>query len=483
MSLTERERTELNAAVLEYLQDHACGDAATAFQRAIGDGGGFAPAAAGKRGALERRWGTLRTLTRANADLEAQLTDAKRQVEAARDPTKRTVAAAAQLPREPATAVLKGHRDMVSCLAFHPFEPLCYSGSEDGTVRTWDLQTKALVPGSGTLRHAEAVTSVAVEPSEGRWLAVGCNDQAVRLYEGADCVRTLHGHDDAVTAVAWAGDGAGLTLVSASRDGDVRVWDAHRASLIASIPLDTWVRAVAVPCAPALVASGTLTALAGGGGSAAGGQKASGGSGHANATPVVPWVAVACQDESVQVWNWRTKARVKAFGGHSNVVQCVAFANEAAEDTIVASHGTKDQALELSTKRKKAAALAKKAEAGTADADAAGSYDLEDPMFVASGGRDKDILVHSVASGAAVVTFSVHDNWVRGLAFVPGGKHLLSCSDDGTLRVLGLATGRQLARIAAHEHFVTAMATHPTGLEIMATGSADNSVKLWPCSS
>ena len=40
---------------------------------------------------------------------------------------------------------------------------------------------------------------------------------------------------------------------------------------------------------------------------------------------------------------------------------------------------------------------------------------------------------------------------------------------------------RQVARLGAHEHFVTCLALHPTAGAVMATGSADHTVKLWPC--
>ena len=50
-----------------------------------------------------------------------------------------------------------------------------------------------------------------------------------------------------------------------------------------------------------------------------------------------------------------------------------------------------------------------------------------------------------------------HDNWVRGLLFHPGGKYLLSCSDDKTLRVWDIKNKRNTKTIEAHSHFCTSL--------------------------
>ena len=50
-----------------------------------------------------------------------------------------------------------------------------------------------------------------------------------------------------------------------------------------------------------------------------------------------------------------------------------------------------------------------------------------------------------------------HDNWVRGLKFHPGGKFLLSASDDKTLRVWDIKNKRNSKTLNAHTHFVTSL--------------------------
>ena len=95
-----------------------------------------------------------------------------------------------------------------------------------------------------------------------------------------------------------------------------------------------------------------------------------------------------------------------------------------------------------------------------------------------------------------------HDNWVRALVFHPTGKFLLSASDDYTIRVWELATGRCVKTVQAHGHFVTCLAwgrqapsqsgdaakTNGVGdghqevekfVNVVASGSVDQTIKVW----
>lgn len=107
--------------------------------------------------------------------------------------------------------------------------------------------------------------------------------------------------------------------------------------------------------------------------------------------------------------------------------------------------------------------------------------------FVATGSRDKSIRIWT-QQGQCLRTLNGHDNWVRGLAFAPDGRHLLSVSDDKTLRVWDLATGRCVKTVDAHAHFATCIAWGRSSVEVSgasrsvnvaATGSVDLTAKVW----
>lgn len=54
-------------------------------------------------------------------------------------------------------------------------------------------------------------------------------------------------------------------------------------------------------------------------------------------------------------------------------------------------------------------------------------------------------------------TLNGHDNWVRGIVFHPGGKYMISASDDKTIRVWDIHNKRCHKTLYAHQHFCTSL--------------------------
>lgn len=120
-------------------------------------------------------------------------------------------------------AVLRGHNGEVGACAFSPDGLTLVSGSEDRTLKLWDVATGVC---RGTLvGHTDRVSGCAVSP-DGQTIASTSGDMTVRLWDAhsGELRSTLAGHSNGVLSCAFSPDGQ--MLVSASWDGTLRVWDA-----------------------------------------------------------------------------------------------------------------------------------------------------------------------------------------------------------------------------------------------------------------
>ena len=120
---------------------------------------------------------------------------------------------------------VSGHTGHVYSLAFKPNSYRLASGSDDNTIRIWDVGDINNPWHLHTLRgHTDFVYSVAWSP-DGRTLASGSNDGTVRLWNPNNGINfaVLRGHTAGVTFVAWSPDSR--TLASGSWDNTIRLWD------------------------------------------------------------------------------------------------------------------------------------------------------------------------------------------------------------------------------------------------------------------
>ncbi len=123
---------------------------------------------------------------------------------------------------------LKGHNDMVKCLAFSADEKYLLGGGDKKVVYVWDIATGTL---SNTLKgHKADILALAV--SANGLLASASSDKTIKLWQLADgtLFRTLENHESAVNSVSF--NQAGTILVSSCSENTVNVWDAKTGFLI-----------------------------------------------------------------------------------------------------------------------------------------------------------------------------------------------------------------------------------------------------------
>jgi len=127
---------------------------------------------------------------------------------------------------------LTGHFGSVNSVAFSPEGIILASGSDDKTIKLWDLDTQQAI---ATLNgHTQAIKSVAFSP-DGKMLATASDDRTVKLWDinTVQEIYTLAGHSHAVKAVSFSQDGK--FLVSASWDKTIRLWNVNTGAEICQL--------------------------------------------------------------------------------------------------------------------------------------------------------------------------------------------------------------------------------------------------------
>ncbi|KAL6716869.1 hypothetical protein ACLMJK_004781 [Lecanora helva] len=119
---------------------------------------------------------------------------------------------------------LRGHISGIRCLQFDDTKLI--SGSIDRTVKVWNWRTGACV----RTYHGQSSGIVGLHFTAS-FLASGSMDKTIKIWNFGDkSTFTLRGHADWVNAVRV--DEASRTLLSASDDGSVRLWDLDSKSVI-----------------------------------------------------------------------------------------------------------------------------------------------------------------------------------------------------------------------------------------------------------
>jgi WD40 repeat protein/transcriptional regulator with XRE-family HTH domain len=115
----------------------------------------------------------------------------------------------------------QAHSAAVQALSISPDEQVLATGSWDGTLKLWNLESGALL---WMGQHSSSVQRLAFTP-DGRTLASGGDDAVIHLWEVSTGthLQTLSGQSSPVYALAWSPDGNLLT--SGNFDGNMYLWE------------------------------------------------------------------------------------------------------------------------------------------------------------------------------------------------------------------------------------------------------------------
>jgi platelet-activating factor acetylhydrolase IB subunit alpha len=308
---------------------------------------------------------------------------------------------------------LKGHTNTVNGLDFTPKGTHLASCSTDLSIKLWDMSNRN-----------------------------GQHQQYV-------CIRTLRGHDHTISAVRFLPLGTGLSLLSeqrglenhpqsaaqpgggvqasaagcqyllsASRDGTVKMWDVETGFCDHTVSdHGDWVRCLAVQM-------------------------------HAKSGESSNAVVWASSGNDTVIYVYEGRKPVTELRGHEHVVESLAFVTE---EPFKSSSSASREGKHMEVVRD----------------------------YLASGSRDRTVRLWKLSEAACLATFVAHENWVRSVLIHPSGNYVISASDDKTIRVFDIAAQRCLRVLEkAHDHFVTSIAMHYT-LPILVSGGVDQTVRCW----
>jgi WD40 repeat protein len=298
----------------------------------------------------------------------------------------------------------EGHTDSVNSVAFSPDGLLIASGSYDGTVRFWDVQTgKEIRRLEGHRKaHAMGVLSLAYSP-DGRSIASGDHDGTVQLWDvqtGKE-IRQLEGHTNSVMSVTFSPDGR--WIASGGWDETVRLWDIETGKEIRRLGRDIDVHRKARPPDSAYNDVANSVAFSP--------------DGRLIVSNGIPGI--------VLLWDAQTGKEIRRFKGHTDIVRSVAFS----PDGLLIASGGADRTVRLWDVRTGK-------EIWRSNPHTFDVYSVafsSDERWIASGGADSTIRLWDVQTGKEIRRLEAHTGFMYTVAFSPNGRWIASGSSKGEL--------------------------------------------------
>jgi len=292
--------------------------------------------------------------------------------------------------------------------------------------------------------------------------------------------RTLRGHLAKIYAMHWACDSR--SLVSASQDGKLIVWDSYSTNKVHAIPLrSSWVMTCSYAPTGNFVACGGLDnicsiySLRTREGNVRVSRELPGHTGYLSCCRFIDdsQIITSSGDTTCSLWDIETGHQLTSFSGHTGDVMSLSLCNDG-HRTFVS--GACDASAKVWDIRD---GMCRQTFTGHESDINAVAYFPNGTAF-GTGSDDATCRLFDIRSDQELMCYS-HDNIICGItsvAFSKSGRLLLAGYDDFNCNVWDTLKGDRSGVLAGHDNRVSCLGVTDDGMAV-ATGSWDSFLRIW----